>query len=158
MNSNTSIPSNTSTPINPAGNNTSAPIVSPECEATLSKYFETCAAQEKALSELGSKIPNATQQCLPDSCTPKQKQDFLKLTCPTANKFYACIEPGMDCFMETMPEEIRGSFSQSVSECKAFSEKSGNTTTGGNGKNNTTNGNGKNVASLFSILAFSLFL
>ncbi len=144
--------SNTSTPMNPAGNSTSTPIESPECEATLSKYAETCSAEGKELLTFGSKVPKETQDCLSaNSCTLKQKDDFLKLACPTFKKYSDCMEPAMDCLLEAMSNDARESFTQSVRECDAFSASGGST-------NTANSGNGKNVASLFSILAFSLFL
>jgi len=139
--------SNTSTPImNSAGNNTFTPMLSPECKATLSKYAQTCAADFKEfgnVGSMGSNLPKETQECAATgSCTPKQKQEVLKLICPAWKKVKNCMGPAVDCILEAMPNQIREPFTEIVSDCDAFSASGGST----------------NVASLFSILAFSLFL
>ena len=137
--------SNTSTPImNPGGNNSSTLPLSQECEATMRKYAVTCRAEFKEFAALGSKVPKELQDCSDtNSCTPEQLQETLKITCPIVKKFNDCSGPAMECLVETMPNETREGWTRLERECDAFSASSGN---------------GKNVASLFSILAFSLFL
>ena len=166
--------SNTSTPMNPGGNSTSTPMVSEECIATISKYAETCTAEGKGLLTFGSKVPKEIQNCLSaNSCTPKQKEDFLKLACPTWNKYSDCMEPAMDCLLEAMSNDARERLTEIVSECDAFLGSSGtaNSTTSGNGTstNTPTSGNGKKdtpvtsagfsvQGSLIYILAYALLL
>jgi len=167
MNSNTSIPSNTSTPINSGGNNTSTPL-SMECKATLQKYYPICAAELQKFQTVEPNISIELRRCYHyDTCTPKQKEEYLKLYCPDFKKYYDCWKPVFDC---QSPIE---SVTKSVRDCDAFLGSSGtaNTPTSANGTpaNTPTSGNGKNdtqvtsagisvQGSLIYILAFVLLL
>ncbi len=164
MNSNTSIPSNTSTPINSGGNNTSTPL-SMECEATLQKYYPICAAEIQKFLTVEPNISKELARCYHfDTCTPKQKEEYLKLYCPDFKKYYDCMKPVFDC---QSPIE---SVTKPVRDCDAFSASGGstNTTTSGNrtptntptGKNDTqvTSAGISVRGSLIYIFAFALLL
>ena len=135
--------------MNSSVSNTSTPISSQECAAIVSKITETCSAELREIGTLQSKVPKELQDCYDtNSCTLKQNQEFLKLICPIIKKYNDCSGPAMDC-LKTMPNITRYTSFKTMIECDTFSASLNDT---------LTSGNGKNVASLFSILAFSLFL
>jgi hypothetical protein len=134
--------------MNSGRNNTFTPTFSGrelECFGKILMLNETCPAEEMEGLKSLPQVPKKLQDCFEkNKCTPKQKQEVLKLFCPAWKKMStSCMKPAIDCILEVMPNDAREQFTGLVSECETLSAKSGN---------------GKNVASLFSILAFSLFL
>ena len=134
--------------MNSSVSNTSTPSTSEECTATIIEYSRTCSAE---VQEIRNSVAKELLDCY----------------------FARCMEPARDCQLESIPNNQRETFTKRISECDALLASSGSTdtTNTGNGAstNTTTRGNGKNdtpaasagfsvQGSLFSILAFALFL